>query len=173
MFARYFFTRCCLVLLAVCCVYPVQTFAQPAQPALTAEKRADIETFLELTDALALGVQLSQAFTAQIANVMRSANPPPPDGVIEAMQRIVDELIGESLPELTDSLVELYDRHFTHEEIRGFNAFYASELGRKAIAVLPQITQESMAMGQLWGQSLQPEIDRRLRAWMVEQGGAR
>ncbi len=164
------FTSRLLILLAVCCVYPVHTLAQST---LTVEKRADIETLLELTDALAMGTQVSQAFSAQIADAMRAANPPPPAGLVEAAQRIVDELIGESFPELTDGLVELYARHFTHDEIRGFNEFYASELGRKAIAVLPQITQESMMMGQLWGQSLQPEIDRRLRAWMAEQGGAR
>lgn len=164
------FTRRFLILVAVCCMCPVHTFAQST---LTAEKRADIETLLELTDALALGTQISQAFTAQFANAMRSSSPPPPAGLIEAMQRIVDELIDDALPELTDSLVELYGRHFTHEEIRGFNAFYSSELGRKAVAVLPQITQESLMMGQVWGQSLQPEIEQRLRAWMAEQGGVR
>lgn len=141
----------------------------PAQQTPTAEKRADIERFLELTDALAFGQQLSQAFTAQMTNVLGAANPAAPPGLLDATRDIVDAVIADEMPAFAEEVVLIYDRHFTHDEIRGFIEFYSSDLGRKATRVLPQITQESMMAGQVWGQSLQPEIDRRVRAWMQEQ----
>lgn len=141
-----------------------------AQSTLTNEKRADIVAFLELTDALSFGQQLSQAFTSQMAGVIRAANPAASPELVDAMRGIVDEVITEELPRFADEVVQIYDRYFTHEEIRDFIEFYSSDLGRKATRVLPDLTQESMMIGQAWGQSLQPEIERRMRAWMQDQG---
>lgn len=67
-------------------------------------------------------------------------------------------------------VVVLYDAHFSHDEVRGLIGFYSSELGQKTIRVQPQITPESMAAGQAWGQSLGPEIQQRVRARLAEEG---
>jgi uncharacterized protein len=160
---------------ALVCAVLLFQLSPPAagQDALTPEKRADIERFLEVTDALAFGQQLSQAFTAQISNALATANPGAPPGLANAAREIVDAVISEELPGFTEQVILIYDRHFSHDEIRGFIEFYSTDLGRKAIRVLPQITQESMMAGQIWGQSLQPEIDRRLRAWLEQQGTER
>jgi uncharacterized protein len=43
--------------------------------------------------------------------------------------------------------VELYDKYFTNDEIKGLIQFYESPVGKKYIEVLPAITQESMKRG--------------------------
>lgn len=52
--------------------------------------------------------------------------------------------------------VELYDKYFTNEDIKGLIQFYESPLGKKTVQVVPTLTQESvtrgMEVGQLAGQ---------------------
>jgi len=43
--------------------------------------------------------------------------------------------------------IDLYDKYFTNEEIKGLIQFYESPVGKKAVEVLPAITQESMKRG--------------------------
>ena len=40
----------------------------------------------------------------------------------------------------------------------------------KAISVMPQMAQEGMRAGQAWGQSLEPEIERRITARFEKEG---
>jgi hypothetical protein len=49
--------------------------------------------------------------------------------------------------------VEVYDKYFTNEDIKGLIQFYESPIGQKAVQVLPTLTQESMARGMELGQS--------------------
>ena len=49
--------------------------------------------------------------------------------------------------ELIRMTIPIYDKHLTHEEIRGLIAFYQTPLGAKLIEKLPAIAQDSMAAG--------------------------
>ena len=62
------------------------------------------------------------------------------------------------------------DKYFTHDDIKGLLSFYQTELGKKTIKVLPQIVQHSWKAGQLWGQSLAPLIQERLKKRFKEEG---
>jgi uncharacterized protein len=60
--------------------------------------------------------------------------------------------------------IDLYDKYFTNEEIKGLIQFYESPVGRKAIEVLPAITQESMKHGMEVGSVVgQKALDRLVR----------
>ncbi len=52
---------------------------------------------------------------------------------------------------MSEKVIPIYDRHLSHEEIRGLIQFYETPLGRRLVKVLPQIMQESMAAGEEWG----------------------
>lgn len=54
--------------------------------------------------------------------------------------KLVDDIIEEIIP--------LYARHFTADELHQLAAFYASPLGAKMLASMPQILSESMQIGQ-------------------------
>jgi hypothetical protein len=60
--------------------------------------------------------------------------------------------------DLIDRLIPVYDRNLTHEEIVGLIQFYESPLGRRVIEVMPQIMQESFAVGSEWGRQLVAEV---------------
>ena len=51
-----------------------------------------------------------------------------------------------------------YDRHFSHEEIRQLISFYESPIGRRLVEVSPFLNQETMVIGQRWGEQLGQEI---------------
>src|SRR6267142_4317823 len=44
--------------------------------------------------------------------------------------------------QVTDQLVEFYDKHFTDDEIKGLLQFYGSSLGQKVAAEMPKINRE-------------------------------
>lgn len=78
------------------------------------------------------------------------------------MQNEINRVIDERLVELVDLIIPVYHNHFTHDEIKKLISFYKSPIGTKVIAVMPGLVQESMSVGQRWGQSLGPQIQRRV-----------
>jgi uncharacterized protein len=47
-------------------------------------------------------------------------------------------------------VVDIYVKHFTHDEVRALLDFYTTPVGRKVIRVMPMLAQESSAAGQRW-----------------------
>jgi hypothetical protein len=54
--------------------------------------------------------------------------------------------------------IDIYDKHYSHEEIRELIDFYESPIGRKIIEESPAMTEESIAAGQEWGKILGQKI---------------
>jgi len=128
------------------------------------EKRAEIERLLDATGAVAIGQQMAGFFIKQLAQDIQRGNPRVPKYVLDAVPEEVNAAFTEALPELKELVIPLYDRHFNLDELRGLNGFYASPLGRKTIAVMPALLNDSMALGARWGRELGPRIAERLRA---------
>ena len=55
---------------------------------------------------------------------------------------------------LMDMAVPIYDKHLSHEEIKGMIQFYQSPVGQKMVSELPQITSELQTKGQESGRTL-------------------
>lgn len=126
--------------------------------AASAEKEKDIRKLLDLTGSGKIGVQVMEGMIANF----KMSNPNVPD-------TFWDEFKKEASPQsLVDMIVPIYDKHFTHDDIKGLIAFYEGDLGKKITATMPQITQESMAVGQKWGMELGLKIQNKLK----EQGAA-
>ena len=60
-------------------------------------------------------------------------------------------------------IIPIYEKHFTHEELKQLIAFYESPIGKKLIKVQPQIMMESMAAGEEWGKKLVQKAMEKLR----------
>jgi len=58
---------------------------------------------------------------------------------------------------LTEQIIPLYDKYFTLDDLKAINAFYESQAGQKVLATSPQIFQESLAIGQKWGEQMGKE----------------
>jgi hypothetical protein len=153
-------------LLALLILFSAPSFADE----LTPQKRADIEQLLQMTGALAMGKQMSAMVVGQMTQMLRKARPDIPDRVIEILPEEVDGIITDNMGNLKELVIPLYHKHFTADDIKGLMRFYASPLGQKTIQAMPLLMNESMQVGQQWGQALGPEIQTRIRARLKKEG---
>lgn len=130
---------------------------------LSEERHADIDKLLTMTNALAMGKQMSNFMVNSMAGALKRANPSIPDQVIAALPDITNEVIAEQTPVFREMLIALYAQYYTAEDIKAMIAFYNSDVGQKTIKVMPALMQDSMTRGAAWGQGLGPEIARRLK----------
>jgi uncharacterized protein len=56
--------------------------------------------------------------------------------------------------ELIEKIIPVYDKYYTLDDLKAVNAFYESPAGQKILSTLPQVMQESMKIGQEWGESI-------------------
>jgi uncharacterized protein len=144
-----------------------------AQEELTEAKRADIERLLHITNALKLGQIFASTAIPQFEQALRQARPDIPAEVFSVMREEIEKTIDESLVEkggFADQVIPLYHRYFAHDDIKAMLAFYGTPAGQKLISVMPQMAQESSALGQQWAQRLRPVLEQRVKARLKQRG---
>jgi hypothetical protein len=129
---------------------------------LSEAKRADIVKLIEMTGALELGRQMSDAFVTQMTQAIKNSRPDLDPKLFDILREEVNNATEESLPEFVAAIVPVYHKYFTHQDIKGMLRFYKTPLGQKTIRVMPLLLQESMDLGRQWGQAIGPEIQRRV-----------
>ena len=80
----------------------------------------------------------------------------------DAIMPLLQEGMNARLNELSEEIAAVYARNFTADELREAVAFYRGPTGQKIVQKLPVITQESMAIGQRFGQSIASELRGRM-----------
>jgi len=140
-----------LVLCVASAFFPVAASADNAK--LTPAKEADIRRLLEITGAAKLAKQIMSEMRTNIRPLVMKALPPGAyrerlvNLFFERFQSKMDaeKLVGLSVP--------LYDKYFTHEEIKGLVAFYETPLGHKSVEVLPGLMAEMAQRGREYGET--------------------
>ncbi|MDZ8068856.1 MAG: DUF2059 domain-containing protein [Nostoc sp. DedQUE08] len=119
---------------------PTNTIA-PSNNAQEIEKNNNIKKLLEITGAK----NVSRQILTQLLNDFKSEYPQVPQKFWNtfAAELKIDDIVNEIIP--------IYNKYFTNEEIKQIIAFYQTPLGQKTITVIPQITQESTAVGIRYG----------------------
>ena len=161
---------CLLLVLAVCLALPA-TNSRAAE--VSATFRGDVVKLLKVTGAQSLGLQMGQAVSNQLIDAMSRQNPNIPPKAVAAIKEEVNRLYVENMPALMTQLVQVYEKHFTQQEVEGLIAFYETPLGKKAVREMPKIMNESFRLGQEWGRSLVPELRARLNARLKKEGFGR
>jgi hypothetical protein len=131
----------------------VSLHAQEAAPPPGDAKARDIRRLLEVTGAAKLGLQIVDS----LLDTQKKALPTVPESFWREFRA---SLKPEEFAELA---VPIYDKHLTHEEIRGLLAFYQSPLGRRLLEVQPLLLQDSIAAGRRWGEGLAKKVLEKLR----------
>ncbi|MEI6178615.1 MAG: DUF2059 domain-containing protein [Verrucomicrobiota bacterium] len=116
----------------------------PAHAEITKEKRQEVEKMLQLTGMEKLFVQMKTQMLSGLKSKLTSV----PDSFWEKFQEKMDT------HELVEKIIPLYDKYYTLEDLKAINAFYESPVGKKILTTLPQIMQESMKIGQEWGEKI-------------------
>jgi hypothetical protein len=86
---------------------------------------------------------------------------------------LVPTLLGamtSRLDEMIDKIAEIYARKFSAAELKEVANFYRGPTGQKFVAQLPGIMQESMAVGQQFGQQLAGELQQRMIQELSKKG---
>jgi hypothetical protein len=135
--------------------------------------RADVDKLLRITGASQLASQVASTVSAQILDGMKKSQPSIPDRALAITREVLDAEFAKAFSGPQNPMNEMasvYARHFTHDDIRGLLAFYESDLGKKSIQLMPVVLQESMAIGQRWGQAEMPRIMATLQARLRAEG---
>jgi len=143
---------CLTVLFAVT---PVR--AQTPSPDAMAAARELIVTMHAVDYFKATMPALMQAMKPAIAQ-----NRPEVERDYDAMVPLVLEGMNTRMNDLIEQVAVLYAKNFTADELREAVAFYRGPTGQKIVQKLPAITQESILIGQRWGQSIGGELRGRM-----------
>ena len=120
-----------------------------------ATKQADIKKLLGITGASNTGLRVF----SQVIGMFQRAHSDVPEAVwIEMVSEAEAEVDGFVM----EMLVPIYDKHLTHADIKSLIAFYETPVGRKLLAVMPQMHQESRTAGEIWGRQFARTVQERL-----------
>lgn len=140
---------------------------------IAATKSDDVRRLIEVTGSTKISAQFASAISQQMFKTLKKTRPDIPERVVAVMERELMLFFAEKMSApggLIEQTIPIYEKHFTHQEIRELIAFYQTPVGKKAIAVLPQVMSDSMEAGQRWGQSLGPEIEQRIIRALIREG---
>jgi hypothetical protein len=117
-------------------------------------KEADIRRLLDLVGTKALIVQTMDSMSKSIKPLLTNSLPPG-----EYREKLVDLFFAKfsakaDVQHMLDLAVPVYDKNFSHQEIRSLIEFYQTPLGQKAIATLPKVSAEMQEQGRKWGEDV-------------------
>lgn len=125
--------------------------------AADAPDAATIAAARRLLDVTAVAEQAETLMDRQIAyvmGVMQQRNPDTPGRVFDILEEEFAAIGPTAVAEIVDYTVTLYAERLTAEEMNALADFYETELGRKALSVLPELMSDGAARGQEIGQRL-------------------
>src|SRR5258705_2645467 len=121
---------------AMLAMFPNAALAQTAD----AQFRADIERLLEVTGSAKLGAQMARLVADSVMSGLKQSRPDIPDRAFTIVKEVLDEEFSNmyAAPDgILGDMVDLYAKHFTHDDVLGLLELYSSPVGQKAVSVLP------------------------------------
>lgn len=122
--------------------------AQKADPS----KYDDIVRLLEVSNDVILDQQLFE----RLLQVQKQTRPDVPETFCEAFRQEIDA------EEIIRLIVGVYDRHFSHEEVRGLISFYESPLGARLVSTRPAVMRDSALVAREWAQRVAERLRQKL-----------
>jgi hypothetical protein len=116
------------------------------------QKETDIRKLLEVSGSSKLGQQILDQMIGQFRKSM-------PDVPQEFWTKFQEQA---QMDELVELIIPIYDKHFSDDDIKDLIKFYESPIGRKLMHEMPEIVQESMAIGQNWGRNMAQRVMQQL-----------
>ncbi len=144
--------------------------AAGAQTAQAQDKTDKIRDLLEISQMESLLQEVLPLAIKQSTGTLKRLRPDVPEEVWALVIKEGEAAFMESLDAFIEQTVPVYDRIFTEEEIDGMLAFYRTPVGRSVVKKLPQVTTESMMIGQRWGMAVGQEINRRMVSKLQDEG---
>ncbi len=117
-------------------------------------KAAAIRQLMDVAGVKAIMIQTMDSMGDTIRPLLTNALPPG-----EYREKLVDLFFAKfkskaDAQQLLDSIVPLYDKYFSGEEVKALIQFYQTPLGQKTIQVMPKLMSQSQEIGRKWGEGL-------------------
>jgi hypothetical protein len=122
---------------------------------VTKEQETEIRKMIQLTGMMKMMEQMKD-------QMLTSLKQGSPAGVPEEFWDKARKKM--KVEDLIEQIIPLYAKYYSVEDIKAINAFYESPAGQRLLAQLPQLMQESMKIGQAWGQKAAQEVVAELQA---------
>jgi hypothetical protein len=139
--------------------------SQAPSPEATAAARELVETMRASDQLKALFPMIMQQLKPAIAQ----GRPEVERDYDAAMPQIV-AAANARMKEFVDAIALVYAAHFTADELRQLSAFYRGPVGQKFLQNMPKIMQDSMAVGQKFGESLAGDMRDRMTDELRKKG---
>jgi len=139
--------------------------AQPA-PDETLSAARELITVMRATD------QLKQ----MLPTIMQALKPaiaqgrPQVERDLDTLMPLLLDGMGSRVGELVDQMAAVYARNFTRDEIGQLTTFYRTPVGQKFLEKMPTVMQESMSLGQAFGQRVAGELQTRMIEELRKKG---
>ena len=133
------------------------------------------ETIAAAKDLMAV-MRSSDNFKTMMPSIMQALKPAIVQGRPEVdrdFDALVAPLLGamnSRLDEIIDKVAGIYARNFTAAELREVAAFYRGPTGQKFVQKLPGVMQESLVVGQQFGQQIAGELQKRMIEELRKKG---
>ncbi len=140
---------------------------------LTEDKKLLIDELLMLTGAADLGEIFTRIYIAEMTNFLRQAQPDADPRIFTILENEVNEVISDEVGNkkiINELSYPIYHKYLTSEDLADLIVFYQSDLGKKTLSVMPDISREATLAGQEWGKSLGPQIQQRIMTRFQEEG---
>lgn len=128
----------------------ILSFSANAQ---TNSKEEKIKQLLELSGSGKIGIQV---MNQMMDSFKKSFSAVPQEFWEEAKQEMKAD-------DITNLITPIYAKYYTETDIDQLINFYNSPIGKKMVATMPQVVQESMTMGQQWGKEIGEKVFARLK----------
>ena len=116
-------------------------------------KEEKIKQLLELSGSGKIGIQV---MNQMMDSFKKSFSAVPQEFWEEAKQEMKAD-------DITNLITPIYAKYYTETDIDQLINFYNSPIGKKMVATMPQVVQESMTMGQQWGKEIGEKVFARLK----------
>lgn len=137
---------------------------------LTNQKKEAIRELIEITGAVNIGKQLSQAMIAEMTMMWKQSESDVPQKAFDILEEVVNSTIEEEMGSFVESCYPIYHKYLTLAEIRKMVEFYKTPVGKKVVETMPKMMQESMQASQQWVERIGNKVLHRLMVRLREEG---
>ena len=155
----------------VCAVSLVAGAASHAQKAPAADPDR-LAAARELLDATGSAKQFEAALPMlvnQIQGLFLQMKPAAEKDIREVFVEMAKRF-SDRKQEVFDEIAVLYAQKLSAEELRQIAAFFKSGVGAKFVTLQPELVQQSMLIGQRWGQKIGQEVEADVRKELKKRG---
>lgn len=143
--------------------------ADHALPGQDTERLAAAKSLLEAIGAAKQFDAVMPLMMAQMQDSFMQMSPEHGQEIREVMTQLADRF-SKRKSELFDQIAPLYSERFTAVEMGELTKLFGSGIGAKFIQLQPEMVQQSMLIGQRWGEKIGQEIDREMRDELAKRG---